>query len=844
MQFSPGAFDWRTVDLPLGNVRANAVARIQIRVGHTFVPSKLGLSSDSRALGVLIRRIGLLGDAVLGRVPEQIGEQIGEQTRESPTLSSPAAAKLVALAVGTSIPLASQDAERMIHLTGFSGPEPDGRWTDGSAATVAIRLGKHTGKGRLRLHFTPFVTSLTGQSIRVRCGDEPELARVYAPGRRCETMLDIPLSRVPGDGEISISLKIDTANSPAAVGLGADERQLGIQLHRLEFVTGFSRFRSTARWALRSLLNAAHRIVWTLGEFLSRPVGERLGQVESQILKHGGAVPAMTSDSLVGEHPLEGLAKQATQADAVVRAIEEPTGPRLVALEQVLVKLEQLIVALHEKTDVVINRTSRFLFPLDDSMVLVRSIVGYLYCSRNDHAVLSCLAESSEFEPGLRRLLERVLEPGMVFLDVGAHLGLHTLAAARRVGNSGHVFSFEPTPTTYKLLCHTLTLNTLDDCVTARRAAVGREDTKRLLYVGTISGHNSLYPLPGVETTVEVEVVQLDTELPAAQHVDVAKIDVEGAELDVLCGMSRIIAENPGILIIAEYGPAHLARAGIVSRDWLSAFSNQEFKAYVIEEPSGHCVPIEQVDLSDVVSVNIAFIRPTSPLLSRLEANVLALPGVVVIGAGGHAKVVVELIRAQGRYEVVGCTDPAPARGDVVGAPILGSDDILPDLYAQGVRHCFVALGDNPLRMKVARQVTSLGFELVNAVSPNAIVSPTARLGHGVAVMAGAVINAATVVEDLAIINTHSVVDHDCQIGEAAHVAPRATLAGGVRIGPLAFVGAGATIVPGVSVGESSIIGAGATVISNLGPNLVAVGVPARAVQRPSSKQQVDHGKS
>jgi UDP-perosamine 4-acetyltransferase len=539
------------------------------------------------------------------------------------------------------------------------------------------------------------------------------------------------------------------------------------------------------------LLNAAHRIVRRLREFLNGPVVERLTQVENQIRR-----------------------------------------------------LEQLIAAVNEKTDVVLNRTSRFLFPVDDNLVLVRSMVGYLYCSRNDHAVLSCLAESGEFEPGLRRLLERVLEPGMVFLDVGAHLGLHTLAAARRVGKSGRVFSFEPTPTTYKFLCQTLRLNALDDCVTARRAAVGREDTTKPLYVGTISGHNSLYPLPGVETTIEVEVVQLDDELPPEQHVDVAKIDVEGAELDVLCGMSRIIAENPGILIIAEYGPSHLARAGIASPDWLSVFSNQEFKAYVIEEPSGHCVPIEQVDLSDVFSVNIAFIRPTSPLLSPLEANVLALPAVVVIGAGGHAKVVVELIRAQGRYDVVGCTDPAPERGDVVGAPILGSDDILPDLYAQGVRHCFVALGDNPLRMKVARRVTSLGFELINAISPNAIVSPTARLGHGVAVMAGAVINAATVVEDLAIINTHSVVDHDCQIGEAAHVAPRAALAGGVRIGPLAFVGAGATIVPGVSVGESSIIGAGATVISSLGPNLVAVGVPARSVQRPSGEQKVDHGKS
>ena len=242
----------------------------------------------------------------------------------------------------------------------------------------------------------------------------------------------------------------------------------------------------------------------------------------------------MTGDSLVREHPLEGLAKQAPQVGAVARAIEEATGPRLAAIEQVLVRLEQLIAAVNEKTDVVLNRTSRFLFPVDDDTVLVRSMVGYLYCSRNDHAVLSCLADSGEFEPGLRRLLERVLEPGMVFLDVGAHLGLHTLAAARRVGKSGRVFSFEPTPATYKLLCQTLRLNALDDCVTARRAAAGREDTTKPLYIGTISGHNSLYPLPGVETTVEVEVVQLDNELPPAQHVDVAKIDVEGAELDVL----------------------------------------------------------------------------------------------------------------------------------------------------------------------------------------------------------------------------------------------------------------------------------------------------------------------
>ena len=876
VEFSPGTLAWRIVDLPLAGVQADGHAQIQLVIGHTFVPSKLGISPDDRALGVMIRQIELLADAITDRFEEQI-----DASTKKPTLSSLAAEDLVPLAGGTSISLASPDAERMIRLTGFGGLEPDGQWTVGEVATVALRLANPTGNGRLRLHFTPFVTSHTGQSIRVKCGDGPELNRRYSAGPRRQTLLDLPLNRVEPNGEISISIKIDAPNSPASVGLGADERPLGIQLHRLELVAGFSRFTSTGRRLLKRSITPVRPVLFKSRDFFTRPLVERVAQLDQQMRQHGDALHTMTTDSFARVERLvteqtelerltnealvkqatqlnalraelaqvtnEGLVKQGAQVDSVLRAIKElpsreeflAAGTRLGSLEQTLVRLEQLTAKLHEKVDIVANR---FLLPVDDETVLVRSFVGYLYCSRDDHAVLTGLIEGGEFEPGLRRLIERVLEPGMVFLDAGAHLGVHTLAAARRVGKSGHVFSFEPTPSTHDLLCRTLRLNGLDDRVTSRRAAVGRVNTAKTLYISTISGHNSLYPLPGVETTVEVEVVQLDNDLPPRQRIDVAKIDVEGAELDVLDGMARVVEENPGILIIAEYGPSHLARTGVAPKDWLSAFSSRGLQGYVVEEPSGNCVPIEQVDLSEVFSVNIAFIRPTSPLYSRLSASAPARAPVVVIGAGGHAKVVIELIRAQGLYDVMGCTDREPQRRDVVGAPILGSDDVLPDLYAQGVRHCFIALGDNALRRKVARQVTSLGFQLVNAISPKAVVSPTARLGRGVAVMAGAVINADATVGDLAIVNTRAAIDHDCEIGEAAHVAPRAALAGSVRIGPLAFVGAGAAIVPGIRIGESTVIGAGATVISNLGPNLVAVGVPAKPLQRTCSEQQVDHG--
>ena len=122
--------------------------------------------------------------------------------------------------------------------------------------------------------------------------------------------------------------------------------------------------------------------------------------------------------------------------------------------------------------------------------------------------------------------------------------------------------------------------------------------------------------------------------LPPGQRIDVAKIDVEGAELNVLDGMARVVEENPGILIIAEYGPSHLTRTGVTPKDWLSTFSSHGLQGYAIEEPSGNCVAIEQVDLSEVFSVNIAFIRPTSPLYSRLNTSAPARAPVVVIGRG------------------------------------------------------------------------------------------------------------------------------------------------------------------------------------------------------------------
>jgi len=201
---------------------------------------------------------------------------------------------------------------------------------------------------------------------------------------------------------------------------------------------------------------------------------------------------------------------------------------------------------------------------------------------------------------------------------------------------------------------------------------------------------------------------------------------------------------------------------------------------------------------------------------------------VVIIGSGGHAKVVIELIRAEGRYQVKGCTGLGES-GFVLGdVPILGTDSVLPAMLANGAKKAFVAIGDNHLRLRLLAQVLEMGFELINAVSPNAVVSPSATLGRGIAIMAGAIINASAEIGDGAIINTNAGVDHDCRIGRGAHIGPGSTLAGNVEIGCESFLGARTCVIPGVRIGSRAIVGAGSVVVRDIPDDVTAMGVPAR----------------
>lgn len=202
---------------------------------------------------------------------------------------------------------------------------------------------------------------------------------------------------------------------------------------------------------------------------------------------------------------------------------------------------------------------------------------------------------------------------------------------------------------------------------------------------------------------------------------------------------------------------------------------------------------------------------------------------VVVLGSGGHAKVVIELLRGMQCYQVIGCVAPAsPASETVLGVPRMGDDEALAEIRATGVNLAFVAIGDNQLRSRLSLLATAQGFQLVNAISRQAAVSPAAQLAQGVAIMAGANVGPDCVVGQGVIINSNASVDHDVHLADYVHIGPGATLAGCVSVGEFAFVATGSSVIPGQRIGARSVVGAGAVVVRSIPDDVIAYGSPAR----------------
>ncbi|MHB9003669.1 MAG: acetyltransferase [Coriobacteriia bacterium] len=209
------------------------------------------------------------------------------------------------------------------------------------------------------------------------------------------------------------------------------------------------------------------------------------------------------------------------------------------------------------------------------------------------------------------------------------------------------------------------------------------------------------------------------------------------------------------------------------------------------------------------------------------------MTGIVILGAGGHARVVIDALRAQGLVASVAVGASDDTHEDVMGVPVLAGDEQMLALRESGLSHAALGIGsvgDVRLRRGVAEEALGHGFVFEPIVHPSAVVSATASLGRGVFVAAGAVVGPGATLDEFAIINTGAIVDHDCHVGSFAHIAPAAALSGDVVIGAGAHVGTGACIIQGVVVGDGAIIGAGSAVVSDIPAGVTAYGSPCSPV--------------
>jgi UDP-perosamine 4-acetyltransferase len=208
---------------------------------------------------------------------------------------------------------------------------------------------------------------------------------------------------------------------------------------------------------------------------------------------------------------------------------------------------------------------------------------------------------------------------------------------------------------------------------------------------------------------------------------------------------------------------------------------------------------------------------------------------VLVLGAGGHARVLIDTLQCLG-ISILGVLDAAVEKHgqSILGAQVLGGDNMLEDFSPYDVElvNGVGSVADTNARRDLFRRQKARGFRFATVVHPSAVVSPHARLLEGAQVMAGAVVQTGCRIGANVLINTGAFVDHDCAIGDHVHLAPGVTLSGEVEIGDGAHVGTGATIIQGRRIGDESLVAAGAVVVDHVAMRALVMGVPAREVKR------------
>lgn len=212
---------------------------------------------------------------------------------------------------------------------------------------------------------------------------------------------------------------------------------------------------------------------------------------------------------------------------------------------------------------------------------------------------------------------------------------------------------------------------------------------------------------------------------------------------------------------------------------------------------------------------------------------------IVIIGAGGHARVVYEVLRHDKNMEVAAFVDNA-VRGSeekIMGIPVVGDHSVLPKLVKKGIKGYIIAVGDNKIRMQHFNKLKNMGLEPINAIHPTAHIAYNAKIGRGVIIATGSTIATSVEIGNNVIVNTGAIIEHEDVLESHVHISPGTVLAGRVTVEEGAFIGAGVVVKEYITIGENATIGAGSVVLENIPDNVVAVGAPAKVIK---IKNEVD----
>lgn len=207
-------------------------------------------------------------------------------------------------------------------------------------------------------------------------------------------------------------------------------------------------------------------------------------------------------------------------------------------------------------------------------------------------------------------------------------------------------------------------------------------------------------------------------------------------------------------------------------------------------------------------------------MLLLMYLREMKMNNISVIGASGHAKVIIDLIEALG-YAVENVYDQDIKKSYILNYKIVHNFNNLP-------KQSIIAIGDNCIRKKIAY---SNSFSLPALVHPKSVISKYAALGEGTVIMAGVSVNSDSSIGNYCILNTNCSIDHDCKIADFVHISPNVALAGNVEVGECTHIGIGACVIQGIRIGKNCVIGAGAVIIKDVPDGSTIVGNPGKVIK-------------